>query len=435
VTYGQYVDDARLALLEAAQTAVTSRADSHRQVADALAWRNRVLHELDRLVELIATGARPAPVGQPVADDAMTLRRSLRWARTAAGRTEPGRPFALSDQLGVAAEALSVAGDILASHVDPINGPRSTEGLQIARGAGRPEAIVEVAQLVMTLATVDRRLVVWIGGDEPALPSPAAKHVRALRIISGWLATVGRVAGIASRTTSSKRCLVRDLVVAPGERDPVLISAPVAPADCVSVLDDLHLWLIRHPDQVEAHHLAAATRLGLLVATAARRSRCISAAEAAGWRTAIQAFGRIAAPPPPVPDEQLTRLDQAAIALRSDRPDDQTLTALTDRLPILAGAVRTALKRALKRGVMFTQDKALDSRTRTAIHHVITMWTRADPTDLGISNLLVGLNTAIGAAGRRSDGVFPPLVRVSPAGNTLAPASPSTTASARTWSR
>ncbi|MDT5023813.1 MAG: hypothetical protein QOE61_239 [Micromonosporaceae bacterium] len=57
---------------------------------------------------------------------------------------EPYRSAAAT-LLRSAANDASVAADILASHIDPTNGPRTPQGTAIRLGAGRTAALAEVA--------------------------------------------------------------------------------------------------------------------------------------------------------------------------------------------------------------------------------------------------------------------------------------------------
>jgi hypothetical protein len=61
-----------------------------------------------------------------------------------------------------AANNARVAADILASHVDPINGRRTPQGAAIRLGAGRSAALAEFAVVMTEFANVDRPLAAWL---------------------------------------------------------------------------------------------------------------------------------------------------------------------------------------------------------------------------------------------------------------------------------
>jgi hypothetical protein len=83
---------------------------------------------------------------------------------------------------------------------------------------------------------------------------------------------------------------------------------------------------------------------------------------------------RLFNPARPAQSRQPTLLGNAAMVLRSESPDNTTLTALIERLPVLATALGEALRQALARGVVFTQVITLDQQARGAVHRAVARW-------------------------------------------------------------
>jgi hypothetical protein len=260
------------------------------------------------------------------------------------------------------------------------------------------------------MGTVDRHLLRWIGDDD-APPSPAAGHGDATSTIRAWLDRRGAVAAVAASATGQSPVL-RALVVAPGWRDP---SSTATPIGLLDVLEELRLWLFRHPDQVEAHHIAATTRMALLLAVTGGRISSQEPDETiAGWREAAEAFRGIAVPLPPTQDRRFRVLRHITEALRTSAPDPTTIADATQHLPALAEALEHAARRALFRGVLFIKETGLDDRSHGGVYHAVVRWSAAFPLDPAIRQLLAGLTKAarpVTAGRRRASGrqTFPPL--------------------------
>jgi hypothetical protein len=427
MTYGRWLDTAATALDTAAILARRTQAADHTDVGSVLHARDRVVRALYGLTSMLEPATPPAhPSRRPspaerLPDHAVLLRRALDHTRLPLpAQPEPTHAPELADHLGTAANGLQVAGDILASHVDPTNGPRTPEGAAIRLGAGRIEALAELARLTGRLASVDVHLGQWAGGDEAMPPSPAAGHQTALATIDTWLGGVDRHAIAVVGDSSHRPSLVRTLTVAAADRAPTTTTA----ADCAATLDDIAVWLFRHPDQVEGYHLAAAIRLGQLAASVRQHLHHGPPPPAlAGWRGAAIAAGNINAAPPPQHDPRLIELEHATDLLGAVPHDGEAFARLVPRLPRLAAAVRVATDRAVRRGVIFTRSASLQANPVRAIRRAVVEWTRATPSDPVIAQLIGGLSTATAQqatndpanVGVRAGRAFPPLSRLSPA--------------------
>ncbi|MDT5023841.1 MAG: hypothetical protein QOE61_267 [Micromonosporaceae bacterium] len=125
--------------------------------------------------------ARPTAAAIKLVKDptARTLLQAMPPAMDLTAGRSDGRFRSISaDLLHSAAEATSVAGDILASHVDPINGPRTPEGAAIRLGAGRNAALADLADVITEFAQVDQRLMAWLEAPmrSPSTPFTVLHH-------------------------------------------------------------------------------------------------------------------------------------------------------------------------------------------------------------------------------------------------------------------
>jgi hypothetical protein len=222
---------------------------------------------------------------------------------------------------------VSAAGDILASHVDPSNGPRTAEGAAIRLGAGRPAAVGDIARLAVELVNVDVELLAWLERTTPS-------QLRAGSVLHQVLAAQQQHTGIEQLSTVAGRSrrpgLLRRLDVASMLATPDRPRTPDTAAQCAELIDDFRLWVFRHPHQVGGLHLPAAIRVGLFIATAAPD---LDAAVRHGWRDAVLALGDVAARPPRRYDLRFAELGHVADLVRTD-PDALDRHELA-RLPIV----------------------------------------------------------------------------------------------------
>ena len=440
MTYGQWLEDADAALHRAA-AALARRpvAITHAQAATVLHQRDRAVGALIRLASLLQPAtlrvrrSRTRALPDALPDHAAVLLRALQHAR-APVRMVPGAAKipAWADELASAAQSLHVAADILVSHIDPTNGARTLEGAAIRLGASRTDAVAELARLATGVTAVDTCLIGWLGGDDGLPPSPAAGHTAALALIKEWLGSPDRTAFTVVADSSDQPSLLRHLNVATATSHAVTARVPRTVADCAGIVEDLGLWLFRDSDLVDGYHLAATTRLGQLAAAVASQ-HIHSGSQASvliGWRTAALAAGNLAAAPPADPGARFVEVQRAADFLRSAACDLASLAPLTQHLPGLAAALRTATIRAVQRGVILTRNASLQTTpNRAGVYHAVVAWTRAVSSDPAITQLLAGLTRASTdrlnddhrSLAVRASRAFQPVPRIAPRAQPLPP--------------
>jgi hypothetical protein len=405
MTYGRWLDDTHTALI-GAQAAMPLKAVGYADAAEVVSERDRCLRALIRLVEL-ASGvsqnrrSRPAEL-DPAAINAlkdlnarMLLRAMPRAFMTAAHHGDEPCRSAAATFLRSAAENASVAADILASHIDPTNGPRTPEGAAIRLGAGRGAALAELAIVMTEFVNVDRHLAAWLGSGAPRQPpAVGVLHGDMIEALRSWStsANPGTIAAIAMMPREPG--IVRQLEVASVLRRPDLPRTPNTVDECAELIEDFRLWAFRHPNESGVYHLSAATRVGLLITTALPHP---TDAARNGWRGAAQALSQIAARPPLRPDLRATELGHIADLLRTGPTtfDRDELSLLGTRLPGLADTIDNITRRVVHRGALLSKIQTIDAATtRAGVFRAPVTWVTATLDDPAVEALLAGLGQA-----------------------------------------
>jgi hypothetical protein len=417
VTYGTWLDQARGDLAAAHRTVVQASVAEFRDAAEVVAERDGCVRCLYRLAGLLGGVGAPstAAVGAVKDPTAQAVLRALPTAiGTAPSVGDTGQRSAASRLLRSAAQAAGVAGDILASHVDPINGPRTPEGAAIRLGAGRYAALAEIAGCALDLVQIDRELLAWLQRSMlPDLWLGSSLHHALTTGLQDW--GVDQLAAVASLPREPP--LVRQLEVAAVLGRPTLPRTPDTAAQCADLIDDFRLWAYRHPEQVSGAHLSAATRVGLLIATLAPDR--VAADARAGWRRAVQALSNIAAPAPRDHDLRAAELGHVADLLRANTTDVDRyeLVEVAGRLPRLADTLDEITRQLVYRGALLTKQKTLEhSRTRAGVVPAVGRWVTATPGSPAVTTLLAEFEDAAEAADRSRPSqvrrAFPPLPAV-----------------------
>jgi len=421
VTYGRWLrragDDLHLAYAQLpAGTAVTLD-----DVGATLAGRRAVYLGLLRLVELVV-GEQPArpDVDRQTVDFALripgedTTRLYLALSSAAGAQLHlapsltpicaPGRALAS------AAEALAVAGDILASHAPTGRQPRTPEGVAIRAGADGAAGLTDIAALTHDLVRIDAGLADWarrsyasLGRRTPSKQVVQDTDVTGAIADARWAST-DPMAALVRRTANKAHhgeSLLRLLDMPP----PVRRASPITDgASARAALIAVRNWMYQNVGDVRAAHVAAATRLGYLVCTLASPPAVGPAWRA--WIVAAHAASALKGSPPhgaateavgvlerlarwarPTPNQAPYRLPQRT---RRDNIDD-----LAAVLPTFAEVIRRAVDHAARRGHFFVVDsRELERTPRSGIFHAVDRWRTSRIDDPQVSQLRTALWTA-----------------------------------------
>jgi hypothetical protein len=418
MTYGHWLDHAQAALAEAAAAAGRDTAGGHADTAGVMAARRRTYLELRRLAGLISgVDAPEATTGH--ADLLVNAGRRMSkagpgvilgagcWA--AAGPVTPSRPApisALGRHLAEAATALSTAGDILASHLDPGRRPRTPEGAALRAGAGRTGGLADIASLAHAAVQVDRRLPRWLGRTDPTLRTVYRPVIDA----AGWWTrsrypTVLRQIAAHSDGTS----VLRTLDVAPAGSRATQLRPITNLADITDVVDTSRAWLFGHAAQATVGQVAAAARLAIAICATAIRTPGAAADEvgASGnrWKAVVRTLGHVAdlggAVDSSIVDRCVAATGWLAGRIYGAQPIHpqwtDTVKALHGKLLGLADASHAAMLHAVVGGSVcvrsFSDETERGFERRGLIHHAAGRWQRASLDDASIEEVLDALRS------------------------------------------
>ncbi|MEJ3743158.1 hypothetical protein WEI85_07715 [Actinomycetes bacterium KLBMP 9797] len=410
MNYGYWLQRTHRELADARDRLSSDPAASIDDVGAAMAARQQVYAGLARLVELV-TGGQPARADidrntvdialQHAGDHATLLYLGLTAAAGLDRREAPARAPACRPgrHLASAADALAVAGDILASHTPPIREPLTPEGVAIRAGAGYTAAIIDIADLTHAVLLVDASLPGWAAASHPL-----AEDVYEPTLARSRWAGGGRLAALTNRVMANggnSPSLLRLLEVAPapGARTPIIDGATAR-----SALLAARDWMHRNVGEVRAAHLASGTRLGLAVSAVATPHA--PGADWRSWSTAAHAASRLhGTPPHGAAADVAGDLDRLTRWVRPGAPRPGQLTGTGPRreaidtlaavLPSLAEVLRTAAARAARHGHFFVSEgRELNHVPRLGVFHAVTRWRVTDTNDDGISRLRSALYEA-----------------------------------------
>lgn len=423
MTYGHWLDASARALAGAQEALLRASVGDYSYAAEVVAERDTFLAALTRLAGLVSglpsahgasrwAGLDAAVVSMMKDPTAKMLLQAMPAALALKAGRDEVRYFhtTAAELLHSAAEATSIAGDILVSHVDPINGPRTPEGAAIRLGAGRSAALADLADVMTEFAKVDQQLLEWL--EEGRLKGPSTFGVlhRDLIVALRSSSTGGVHPGLRDIAANPREPdLLRQLDVAAALGQPERPRFPTSLAECGELVDDFRLWAYRHPGRAGARHISAATRVGLLIATISPGS----AAVLDGWHGAARALRNIAAQAPQRPDLRAAELGNIADMLRTEsvthRRDDVFQLGL--RLPGLADTVDAITRQVVQRGDLLARKPATNSAA--AAFGTPSTWAIAAHADAAVETLLDGLKQAgavpigTGLSGSQARRAFP----------------------------
>jgi hypothetical protein len=396
MTYGYWITRARVHLGDAADKPAGAGPDSIADVLAVMSSRAAVYRQLARLAEMLIPPTHPNRPAQERelsgASRLATFRHRLRSAADDAAT--PGLMVSTSlavHSLTAAADCLGVAGDILASHLEPR--PRTPEGVAIRAGGGVVSAAVELARVVFDAIAVDLAVTEWLDLANDALRAigvPLATAVR--RTTTGTMPHVlGEVLSLAPTGPPP----LHDLTAVPAldAADEHVSTA----ADAAARLQAARTWLWQHPDRLHAVHLRLGSQLGLAAGLLAGIDE--SDRLAAGWWRRAAGFASDIEGIPPTGDA-LTAADRLSDVLtwtRSalDHREQPRIDRITMQLASLAETLLAGAISAVERGDVFVNRTGL-KRHRNGIRRVESLWHRATST----APEIVGLRDALEAIHR-----------------------------------
>ncbi|GGM22577.1 hypothetical protein ACFFX1_11040 [Dactylosporangium sucinum] len=395
MTVGHWTDQAS-ASLRAAADAMAGRDVVHADAALGVIHARRDAYAgLAHLAELLV-GDRPlrpeptrADAGAVLRDHSRTHLSRMRVGLYAATVID-GPPYPPADAprtpvdqaMRRVADAVGVAGDIIASHIQPGQRPRTPEGVAIRAGGGVRAALADVGRLTRQLLAVDAKLPGWLRRADPhdlgrfGPPAAAARWATRsrLRVVAEQVIEDG--AGLEP--------LLRLLDAAPASRGTV---PAVETADqAVAALATARTWLWQHPDQVQAEHLLLATQLGLAVHTiAGAHTTGDPVVQLREWRRAAKALADLhgaptAAPGRPAAAElaETLRWTRDRLHPRDGEPAGQRVdqvARLHADLPLLAEALHRAVPHTVARGELFRGEPDLHKPLGKQLFYARTNWT------------------------------------------------------------
>jgi hypothetical protein len=298
VTYGEQLDATAAALARAlAALRRASNGDSLDHVAAAIA-RAQLYRALERQIVLVDGGS-----GRRLAQ---VVRRAT--ARTGVDLPAAPRPMVpAAVALTEAAEAATIASEILASHIGhgAEGAPRTSDGAAVLAGVDRSDNLAQLAQLAKTAGEVDRALARWLDPDYATRPDRQKLITAAAADAKSTGAALPPVAAAQAAHGDPDRAPLRSLAPSPATDDPHRWATPTSPAECVAAVDAARAWLLRHPEQLTARHLGEISRTGLalthdlgqlLTATGNPGANEATAALAHRWRNAATAADALRSP-------------------------------------------------------------------------------------------------------------------------------------------
>jgi hypothetical protein len=418
MTIGYWLAEASTAL-QAAGRAMRGQPAAAADAYAVIDSRSRVYRQLARVVAQLSGGRPVAEVpGRETAAVLMdrsgqSLSRLYVGVSLAAtgGRYPPlpADPGAAAVALRRAADAIGVAGDILATHLPSRGRQASPEGRAIRSGGGVAAAIGDIASLTLAAVNVDARLVDWLDDRSPA----AAETYRPV-LEAAWWTTQGRLADAAGDLVAAAAGhprLLDELEMSRQPLDPVPVVETAAEA--IAAVTAARDWLWQHRDQTVVEHLRLATRLGLDVhiALADGAEDGMATPELTQWRAAAAAVAELRGTP--AVSTSRGAAAELAEALRwvhgsgsahADQDPERSagLARLADRLPGLANTLYVGLRDAVRRRDVFVPDGSVLVKPRGAlIYRAVQQWrpgVAADDHVRAVGQVLMRLSGPVAAA-------------------------------------
>ena len=425
MTYGHWLQRAH-EHLRAARNATRQDAALSRGDAAALEIaRNRCYEGLARLVEFL-DGGQPVSVdiSRPDAELVMDGTRrpvaKLYLGLRVAARIEPHGPGAAADgvpreqvakraqlmveaasattrHLAMAADAVSTAGDVLASHIPPRLRPYTPEGAAIRAGAGVAAALADVGKLTLDLLFVDARLPTWVR-HRPTRTRADRDAYRPVAEAARWATGSGliMVANTLIVQADTQPNLLRLLDLAPYPSRPAALTDSIdAAARTFTACRD---WMYRNPDQIRVAHLAAGTRLGLTITVLTGQDRPFPDGHTDAWRRAASLAAQMHGSPPigqaaAIVDDlnDLTNWVREQHQLAPDAASRAGRTSAPGRLAVdlatLAGVLRDGAFKATERGELFVAEEPRLDRPVRGMVYASTTWRTARHDDTLVRQL------------------------------------------------
>ncbi|MFY1633720.1 hypothetical protein ACN27F_10640 [Solwaraspora sp. WMMB335] len=412
MTYGHWLSRAHDELAGAQARLPSNPAVTLDDVEATVVARHRVYTRLAKLVEFVI-GGQPAraDIDRSTVDIALQMQAGNHTTRLYLGLTAAARsdlpavhPTAAIGRVGrhleSAAEAVAVAGEILASHAPPAREPLTPEGTAIRAGAGRKAGLADIAALTKTMLAIDAELPEWL----------SSSHRLAYRAFE-------TVADEARWTNDSYLTEVLHQVTSDADGAPSLLHLleppPVSPArraisDGASARTSLVAardWMHRNPDEVRALHLAKATQAALAVSALASPG---AGADWRSWSTAAHVAGQFRGTPPHGPEaaRMARELDLVTRWVRPEprRPGQgirrgfrlEAIDELAGVLPSLSEVLDAAtLTAARHRHFFVVGRRELERVPRSLVYHAVERWCVALPN----AEQVYRLRSALAAVG------------------------------------
>ncbi|MEV4210171.1 hypothetical protein [Micromonospora sp. NPDC049662] len=289
-----------------------------------------------------------------------------------------------------AADAITVIGDILASHLPTEHQPGTPEGQAIRAGAGVQSGLADIAQLALNAVAIDIALPGWLDHTHGYLGEIYRPAAEAAEWTSGsGLSAVARE--LVALGSGHPR--LRGLDVARSPMYPVPMANSVE--DAIAAIRAARTWLWQNPRELTGVHLQLGTQLGLAIHVLARQGRPKITSE---WRSAaIAAADLRTGTPMGLAMDAGGELAEALRWLRShdqrdpDLPhpiNDQQGFRLTWELPFLAAALHQGLTSALDRRDLFVKsDGVLVRPAGSLVFRVVRNWRPAVRGDVVVQDL------------------------------------------------
>lgn len=421
MTYGHYLDQAEVALAKSRNTLHRAGTAVPTQLPAVLAARSKTYRALVALTHLL---------GEVIVDDPMpTDAEYLVSSRARVARTDPALLLSvglqvaerldsrlrssapsddpLAEDLSHAANALAIARDILASHLDPLGyGPRTREGQAISRGAGRREGLAEVAHIATWLLAIDSEVLTMLHSTGN---STATNHLYLTTTakLAWW--TGSRYPDVLSRLAESARpaLLLRTLAVAPPTEQSAIRPHIRDLKQVADLLQTTRAWLVQHPADTGVHHIRSAARLALTISAAGKllTPTPLTGDGTARWAAVLTSIEPLADIGGPIHSDISHQLDDAASWLRNQFARSrrfgtpipfrhEQLTSLATDLPDLADQLRTAMHRLASHRRLLIRHNSLAAEPIAGIHRAEETWHRLDPDGATITSILDPLRRA-----------------------------------------
>ncbi|MFK3984498.1 hypothetical protein ACI2K4_29505 [Micromonospora sp. NPDC050397] len=428
MTYGDWLRRAHEDLTRAQAHLRSDPAVTFDDIGATAFARHRVYRRLAKLVELL-TGEQPArpdidrdTVNIALRIDAGNNATRLYLGLTAAARIDPrGAPTVapigrVGRHLDRAAEAVAVAGEILASHTPPMREPVTPEGIAVRAGAGQKAALADIAALTHDMLSIDEGFPKWLSSSHSLASNVYAPVADEARWASGGrlVQLIREVRAEAGDAPSLLHLLEMPPVSGTGR---AITEGATARNALIAARD----WMYRNGDDVRAVHLAMATRVGLAISALATPNAV--GADWRSWSAAAHAASQLhGTPPHGVAVDVARELGLVGRWVRpgTPRPSQHSLTGarleamdrLAAVLPSVAEVLSAAAQKAARRGNFFVAGhRALERAPGSLVYHAVTKWTVAPPDHEQIYRLRLALRE-VGASALAS--APPHLPRVAP---------------------